>query len=92
MCGGVSIARSEVWTWGSGGVTRRGGNWTTGGVMGTGSWADEPTPRRVDGLAGVPVVQVACGSDHTLALSAAVCPILFVSPALPRSARRHRLF
>ncbi|CBZ56053.1 hypothetical protein NCLIV_064790 [Neospora caninum Liverpool] len=48
-----------LYTWGSGGFGR----------LGHGDQGEIPVPRKVEGFGGVPVLQVACGTFHTLALT-----------------------
>ncbi|KAL8450670.1 hypothetical protein Emag_003110 [Eimeria magna] len=51
--------RGCAYTWGSGAFFR----------LGHGDEADCPTPRIIESLGGVPIMQIACGTFHTLAVS-----------------------
>ncbi|KAL8273903.1 hypothetical protein Esti_002226 [Eimeria stiedai] len=53
--------RGCAYTWGSGAFFR----------LGHGDEADCPTPRIIESLGGVPIMQIACGTFHTLAVSLA---------------------
>ncbi|PHJ25322.1 regulator of chromosome condensation repeat-containing protein, partial [Cystoisospora suis] len=49
----------HLYTWGGGGFGR----------LGHGDEGEIPVPRKVEGLGAVPILQVACGTFHTLALT-----------------------
>ncbi|PFH38145.1 regulator of chromosome condensation (RCC1) repeat-containing protein [Besnoitia besnoiti] len=51
--------RGVLYTWGNGGFGR----------LGHGDEGEIPVPRKVEGFGGLPVLQVACGTFHTLALT-----------------------
>ena len=55
----LSVASGEVYTWGHNGYSQLGNGNTNQGLI--------PTPL-LNGLAGKVVIQVACGSHHSLAL------------------------
>ncbi|KAG9448875.1 hypothetical protein H6P81_008840 [Aristolochia fimbriata] len=56
----VLTSKGEIWTWGSG----------KNGRLGLGSSSDEAEPTLVESLAGLEILQVASGYDHTLVLVA----------------------
>jgi alpha-tubulin suppressor-like RCC1 family protein len=57
-----------LWTWGNAESGRLGHGDEAGAATGSGPEGCEAMPRRVNALAGVEVVSVACGDFHTLAL------------------------
>jgi len=56
---GGGAAGGELYTWG----------WGRYSQLGHDASADEPSPRRVDALRGVPIARVACGAWHSAAVS-----------------------
>jgi len=69
-------AAGEMYTWGHGGEGR----------LGHGDEANQTRPRVVRGLAGEPVVQMACGRFHTTAFVSSDGPPPIEQPQAPRQA------